>query len=121
MRNLNANILSAVDTASANGKLIDANQLVSASFQACFGDSSAVGTFKIQMSNDIDTDRYMANQDTFAPTHWTDIPSATVAISAGGSAVIVIPQMCFRWIRAVFVYASGGSSTINVDINALSM
>lgn len=117
MHNVNCNILSDVDTASVNGIQVDANQLVSASFQCYFGDASAVGVFKIQMSNDICNDRYQPN--TLVVTHWTDIPSATAAITAGASAVITIPNMAYRWVRAVYTSTSGGSSTISVNMNAL--
>lgn len=120
MRNVNCVILSAVDTASQNGSLVDANQLVSASFQAVFGDASAVGVFKIQASNDVAPARNMATQDGFAPTNWTDIPNATVAISAGGTAIITIAQMTYRWVRAVYTRTSDGSTTVVVSMNALS-
>lgn len=118
MRNINCQVLSGVDTASQNGSQVDSNQLVSASFQAVFGDATAVGTFKIQGSNDISNDRYQPSQ--FTVGNWTDIPSATTSITAGASAIILIPNMSFRWVRAVYVFTSGGSSTITVNMNALS-
>lgn len=119
MRNGNFNVLSAVDTSSQNGIQIDANQIIAASFQAVFGDSTADGVFKIQMSNDICNDRYQANQ--FTVTNWTDIPNASASIVSGGSAVITIPQVSYRWLRAVYVSSSGGSSTVNVNIDSLSL
>lgn len=115
MRNLNCNILSGIDTESVTGERIDANQIISASFQAVFGDVTAVGVFKIQASNDIDNTQGTA----FSPVNWTDIPNATIPITAGGNALIVIPIMAFRSIRAVFLYTSGGDSTVSVNIFAL--
>lgn len=120
MRQVNAVILSGVDTSSQNGSQIDSNQLVQASFQAVFGDTSAVGTFLIQGSNDV-APLQISSPSTFVVTNWTNIPNATAAISAGGSAMIVIPQMAFRWIRAVYTSSSGGSSTVKVQMCALSV
>lgn len=119
MRNTNAIILSADNTASSNGSAIDANQMVSASFQVVNGDVSAAGTVKIQMSNDLDSN---GNMSPFVPTNWTDIASASIAVASGVAAnPIVISQMCFRWIRAVYTRTSGGSSTISVKMNALGL
>ena len=119
MRNICCNVLSAVNTASQNGIVVDANQLVSGSFLAYFGDATATGTFKIQASNDpCPFGNTAAN---FTPTHWADIPSASVAIAAGASQLILIPNMAFRWVRAVYTRGSGGSTTVNVNMNALSV
>lgn len=118
MRNVNCIALSAVDTASQNGIQIDANQLVSVSFHAYFGDASANGTLKLQASNDIFNDRYQASNFTVA--HWVDIPNATASITSGSSGVITIPQACYRWMRVVYTRSSGGSTTITVEMNALS-
>lgn len=119
MRNGNFNVLSAADTADANGIQIDANQIIAASFQAVFGDATAAGTLKVQMSNDICNDRYQAN--TFTVTNWTDIPNASASVSSGASVVISITQNCYRWLRVVYTRGSGGSTTINVNANILSL
>lgn len=120
MRNVCTNILSAVDTASQNGNVIDANQLISGSFMAYFGDITATGTFKIQASNDpCASGGPTANL--FVPVNWVDIPSASVAVASGASVLITIAQMNYRWIRAVYTRSAGGSSTVNVNMNALSV
>lgn len=119
MRNLNSIVLSGDDTGSVIGGAVDSNQMVSASFQIVFGDATAVGTFKLQASNDIYNDRYNFPLGTFMPTNWTDIPLQTVAVTAGASQLLTIPNMTYRWIRAVYTRASGGSTTVNVTINAL--
>jgi hypothetical protein len=121
MRNINCVVLSNTDTASHNGAAIDANQLVSASFQAVFGDSGVSGTVKVQASNDIYNARYNFPEGNFVPTNWTDIPNASASITSGGSALITIAQMSYRWIRVVFTYTTGGSSTIVVNMDALSV
>lgn len=121
MRNVNCVVLSANDTASHNGAAVDSNQLVSASFQAIFGDSSANGTVKIQASNDIYNARYNYPEGTFTPTNWVDIPSATATVTSGASVIITITNMCYRWIRVVYTRSSGGSTTIIVNMDALSI
>jgi hypothetical protein len=109
MREVNVAILSAADTTSQTGSQIDSNQLIIASFQAVFGDSTAAGTVAIQGSNDVAPLQY-SSPTTFTATNWTNIPNATATITAGASAMILIPQMSFRWIRAVYTSSSGGSS-----------
>lgn len=119
MRNVNCNILSAVDTATQTGGKVDSNQLVSASFAVYFGDATADGTVKIQASNDVNNDRYQAAA--FTPVNWVDIPNASASITSGSSAIITIANMSYRWIRAVYTRNSGGSTTINVLMNALGV
>ena len=119
MRNTNAIVLTGPDTSTQTGSQIDANQIYAASFVAYFGDTSAVGTFKIQASNDVLIGQNIPNSTAHAATHWADIPSATMAISAGGSAVITLPNVCYRWLRAVYVFGSGGTTTVTVAMNSL--
>ncbi len=117
MRTVNVNVLSATDTASHNGAAIDSNQLIWVSFQAVFGDSTAAGTFEIQASNDLYADRYQSYL--FTPTNWTTV--GTAAVSSGASEMIVINPVTYRWLRVVYISASGGSSTINVNMYAQSI
>ena len=120
MRNSNSIILSGNNTGNIVGPVEDAGQIVSASFQVICGDVTANGTVKIQMSNDVNS--YGAFQGSFQPTNWTDISGASVSVASGvASNPIVISQMCFRWIRAVYTRSSGGSSTLAVQINYLSV
>lgn len=121
MRNINCVVLSAVDTASQTGAAVDSNQLVSASFQAVFGDSGANGTLKIQASNDPYNAGYNYPEGTFTPTNWVDIPSATATVTSGVSVIITIGQMAYRWVRAVYTRSSGGSTTVVVQMDALSV
>lgn len=115
MRITNAVIATGANTGSVTGSAIDSNQLYQASFQVVNGDVTAVGTVKIQMSNDVCTQ----NANNFTPTNWTDIASASVAVAAGVAAnPIEIANMKYRWIRAVYTRTSGGSTTISVQMNA---
>ncbi|GAC1502082.1 MAG: hypothetical protein NVS1B10_06690 [Candidatus Saccharimonadales bacterium] len=114
MRDLCITILSASDATSQTGPAIDANQLVSASFQSIFGDVTAAGSVKLQASND-------AVVAPALPTNWSDIPSATATVTAGVCPMIVIPNMTFRYIRAVFTQTTAGTTTVTVKINALGL
>lgn len=118
MRNAQVNIMSAADNVTQTGSAFDVGQAVSASFVPSFGDATAAGTVKIQCSNDGSNARYT---DTFVPTNWADIPNATSTVVAGVGPAIVIPNMCFSYIRAVYTRTSGGSTTININMNVLSI
>lgn len=109
MRNVNKTVLSAADNQTTNGDQIDANQLVSASFQAYFGDTNAAGTLKLQASNDLYQDRYQASN--FTVTNWVDIPNQVATITTGTSALLTIAQSSYRWLRAVFTATGTGAQT----------
>ena len=119
MKVININVMSAVDTSSQNGSQVDSGQLYQATFQAVFADSSAAGTLKIQMSNDIPPVSY--EPGIFTVSNWTDIPNATATVASGASAVVVLSTVSCRWLRAVYTRSSGGSSTINVIMFAISI
>lgn len=112
MRNLNCVALSGMDAESIDGSTIGADQLVSASFQAYFGDNQATGTFKLQASNDVPPAGYAVPLQDFQPTHWVDIPTKTVSVTAGTSALIAIPQTSYRWVRPVWTNTATGAQTI---------
>jgi hypothetical protein len=113
MRNLCENTLSGADNLAVNGEQIDANQLVSASFHAYFGDAHAAGTFKLQASNDECTFGNLAAN--FLVTNWIDIPNQTSAVSAGTSALLTVGQMTYRWIRAVWTPSYNYKQVSTVD------
>ena len=119
MRFLNCQVLSGADTSSVVGSQIDSNQLINASFQAVFADSTAVGTIQLQASNDITADGYQAS--TFTVTNWTNIPSGSVAVTAGGSVIITLTEFSYRWLRVLYNRTSGGSSTVKVNMCASSV
>lgn len=99
-----------------NGAAINASQLINASFQIYNGDVSAEGTVKIQGSNDLPPAGQLAGG--YVPTHWGDIPNATSAIAAGVGPLILISNMSFQWVRAVFTNTTPGSTTMSVVMNA---
>lgn len=119
MRNTCITILSADDSVNQIGTKFDANQLVSASFIASFGDATAAGTVKIQVSNDPPVGSSNLVKD-FTPTNWVD-SGQSATITSGTSAALLIPNMSYRWLRAVWTNSSGGSTLITVNMNALSI
>lgn len=120
MRNAVVTVLNAVDTGSANGAAIAANQIVSASFHVVFGDVTAVGIVRVQASNDFSPSGTLM-PDSFTVTNWVDVPSATVSPTAGGQYLITITQSAYQWLRVVWTRTSGGSTTIVVNMNSLSV
>lgn len=112
MKYLNTNVLSALDNLTTNGGAIDANQLWSASFHAYFGDTNAAGTFKIQASNDSTALNYDALAAGFTPTNWVDVPSQTATITSGGSALLTITDLSYRWLRAIYTTTATGAQTV---------
>lgn len=118
MRNLFDTVLSANDSTTRNGICIDAGQLFSVSFHATFSDSDPGGEFKIQASNDTFNPVISHNvTGVFAPTNWVDIPNQTATIVAGASALLTLDQSMYRWLRAVYIPASGSGAT-NVSVTA---
>lgn len=122
MKYLSNIVLSASDTTSQTSSKIDSNQLLGASFHCIFGDSTVAGSVKIQASNDPAPTNYTA-QYNFTPTNWVDIPSASATITAGAPVLITIPNtsLLFRWMRVVFTEGTPGTSTILVEMFAVSV
>lgn len=120
MRNVCTNILSANDDVTRTGAKVDANQLVSASFQVLISVADGAGTVKIQASND---PTLGVPRATFTPTNWSDIPNASVSVTAGvpSAGIILIPNMAFSWVRAVSVQSSAGTGVVSVNMNALGI
>lgn len=112
MRQAIVQILNADNSASATGSAFQVKQAVSASFTVINGDLTAAGTLKLQCSNEYTTG---------TPTEWNDIPNATSSIASGVGSAILVPNMCFAYIRAVYTRSGGGSSTIRVNMNYLSI
>lgn len=116
MRQVNNVILRAADNASQNSAVIDANQLINASFQAIFDDAGPTGTFKIQASLDVS-----AVGNPFTPTNWIDIAGASASITLGSAALISINNMSYRWLRAVWTRASGGAADKNITVTLFAI
>lgn len=116
MANVPILMIDAVDTVSQVGAPVYTIQAYAGSFTMTFGDTSVAGTVQIQGSNEPNT---RGNGPTYVPSNasFNNIVGATSTITAGVCNAIIIPVLTFQYIRAVFTYTSGGSSTIIVNGN----
>lgn len=117
MKNTNYLLASGVaNTAGAkNTDKVDCQQLFAASFIAVFTDNTAAGTLKVQGSNDpCDYSNLAAS---FVPVNWVDVPSASVVVASGATSTVMLTQIAYRWIRAVWT-RSAGAGTLEILINA---
>lgn len=95
--------------ATQSSSAIDALSMVSASVQGVAVGGTITGALKVQFSNDAKN-----------PTNWSDVPSATVAVSAAG--VVAIPKFetAYRWIRVFYTKTTSASgATITAQVNSL--
>jgi hypothetical protein len=119
MRNVPYTMINAVDTVTQTGAPVFAGQTVSASFTSVFGDATAAGTIQVQESNELpvgDPSKYVPSNGSFS-----NIPNATATVTSGAAPAIVITTLCCQYVRVVFTYSSGGSSTILVNASFLSV
>ena len=119
MRFNNTQVLSITSSASggaSGGSYIDANQICAASFQILPSNTNPTGTFKIQASNE----PIAVLPAGEGPQNWTDIPSASGAVTSGGSFIILVPVVSFRWMRAYWSHTSGGTANIAAYMDAIS-
>lgn len=113
MRNTSKQIESQ-NNANFNGNAVDFEQVYSASFMVVFSDAATTGTLKFQASNDPAIGGNMAS---FVPTNWVDIPSASSAVVAGGSILISLGAVSYRWVRPVWT-RTAGAGTVKINMNS---
>lgn len=117
MKHANIVALSGSNAASITSAPIDAIELYRASFQSHMADATGAGTIAIQVSNDIYNAQYLPNA--FTPTNWTTIFTNTY--NAASSPTLSDPlELSYRWLRVVFTSTTPGTSTIAVNMFALS-
>ena len=121
MRSLPKTIASGANTiGTIAGAAICADQLISASFQAVSGDTTAVGTMQIQISNDYPTGGQA--RAAFTPTNWSNLAPATISIAAGAApAALLVPVMSFGYIRAVVTITTSGTTSISINMLAMGV
>lgn len=110
MRQENINAIVSQAAATVTGSPIPAMNLLYGSAQIT-ATGSAAGTLKFQASNDV------PRSPTTPPTHWNDIPSATVAVSGAGSFMIPKTDLCYQFIR--LVYTNTGTGTIQANVKTI--
>lgn len=110
MRQENYNIIQLQAGATITTAAIPALNLLYCSAQIT-ATSGAAGTLKLQASND----DFPSN--TTPPVNFSDIPSASVAVTGAGSFLIPIQNLCYQYVR--LVYTNTGAGTISVVFKAL--
>ena len=108
MRQVNDNIIPIQAAATVTTAAIPSLNLFSCSAQVT-ATGSAAGTLKIQASND--------DIPNGPPVNFSDIPSATIAVSGAGTFLIPKTDLCYQYIR--LVYTNSGTGTISVVLKAL--
>lgn len=86
---------------------IDATSVIMASLQAVFTDGASAGTLKFQFSNDL-----------VSPATWSDVPSGSVAVTAGGTVLIQCNNICGCWLRVTFTQ-SAGAGTVTAKLKTI--
>lgn len=112
MRQENINLITLRAAASVNSSAVDARNLFYCSAQIAVTGAGA-GTLKLQVSNDIAG----SDGNPGSPSNWSDVPSASIAISGAGAYLIPKTDMCYQWAR--LVYTNSGTGTINAIFKAL--
>lgn len=117
MRNFNNEVFNGQAIASVTSSALNARQWYAASFIASFTVNDAAGTIKIQASNAFCPDGTLPSNFVPPDASWVDVPSATVTIVAGASALIPMPSnICYTYLRIVWT-RSAGTGFFTVDIN----
>lgn len=96
------------------GTPFDVSECQLAAAQGVFTGTGITGTLKLQGS----LDPANSSSTTAAPTNFTDIAGATIAVGAAGSFMIPITQLCYNWIRLVYVF-SAGTGTVTANVKAI--
>jgi hypothetical protein len=101
-----------------NSSKIDTRQVYTVSLVMTSSSGSNAGTIKLQGSNDICGFGNVAAN--FTPTTWVDLPSTIVdgsgTVAAGATVTLVVKQLCYAWLRAVWT-PSAGAGTITATVN----
>jgi len=115
MRTFNDIILDAVSTAASfNSEAYSLKNIAGFSITLNFSDGNAIGSVKLQVSND---------GENAAPSTWIDLTAPTTSVksisavdSSTNPVVWNVTSAFYRWVRVVYTRTSG-TSTCTVKIN----
>lgn len=93
---------------------VDSSNMSLASFQLILEDSETSGELRIEGSNQM----VVGDRQSFSPTEWSNL--AYVSINSGKSNILVIPNLCCQFIRAVFVPTVEKTSSVKLTMNSIS-
>ena len=119
MRNYPVTLISAVDTSSQTGSPVFVGQAYSASLTAIFKDVTATGTVQLYGSNEMP----VGNPQTYVPSagSFAVITGAATTAVAGVAPAIILANLPFQYIKAIYTRTGGGSSTILVNATILGI
>ena len=111
MRSYNEPVINAADASvSQNSIIVDVQNLHMMSVIVSMS-GTAAGTVKVQASND-------EPLNNVPPNNFVDIAGATVAVSAGGQFIIPKFDICYKFVKVVYTFASG-TGTISARLHAI--
>lgn len=93
------------DLASSAAQLLDMSGY---SIQVVFT-GTPTGTFKLQASSDPYSKGTLSPAP--APSHWTDVASSSVAVSAAGNYMWNVTDVFYDYVRVIYTDGSSGAST----------
>lgn len=115
MRPLNQVYFNAI-TGTTTGAKLWASSYYSISLTGV-GTSTLAGTIKMQASNDFDNS---ADLDSFSPSNWVDVASATATVTAATAFIMPKTDVCYQWVRFIFT-ASGGTGALTANIKTIGL
>lgn len=101
---------------SSNGPAVPLKSIFMYCIAAIFT-ASAVGSVKLQASNDPETNDTQPDGTPFpAPTHWVDIDDSTFAIVGAGETMWNVRDIGYNYVRVVWTDTSSGANTGNMTV-----
>lgn len=98
-------------SASITSAGFDASSMFSMSVQSV-STVDSTGTLKVQFSNDQVPTVNLA-------THWIDVTSATVSVTAASTVAIQKFDICAMWIRLVYTKSGGSTGALTATVKTL--
>lgn len=99
-------------SADVYSEIIDLNQIFSYSIQAVWTGSSAAGTLKLQVSDDMAGYYGQSNSTSFV-VNWSDYTGSSTTVSGPGNFLWNVTDVGYRWVRLAFIASGGSSGSIN--------
>jgi len=103
--------ISASNAATTNGSVILIQNVFAVSAQA-INTGTPTGSVKLQASNDPVKGLATDSNGNLVPVNWTDIANTSTSISAAGSVLIPKVDVCYQWLRAVYIDTATNSSEV---------
>lgn len=119
MKYLNFKPLDIVDTTgNTDSAIIDLSQIYKISVQIVVGAGTTMaGSVQLQVSNDELNAGYM---NLNAPTHWSNLGTATALSAASTNYLIGQQDVCYRSLKIVFTGDPSNDAPVSINVMALA-